>query len=437
MSRHTDHEKDIEATFLQAEQTGLKLAIKGRLVAIVLMGIWLASTRGSDRSIDFIAVATLFAVLGMIQFALIGTHFNRPWHKYLFLFLDAALLSVLVAIAPVIPSADLPQSFIFRVNIFPYYFLLLAISAFSFSPGLVLWAGFVGSAGWLAAFQYIFSQTPSPLTWTDMGVNPNREQFLSVFFDPRFLPISSRIQETIILFIVAALLAVVMRRTRNTVFAHLTADAERRSISDMFGRYVPKAVAEAMISDQGVLAPIERTATVVFIDIAGFTALTERLGPAPVTAVLNAYFDDATEIIGSHGGVITQFQGDAILAIFNVPIVDQDHAHHALQAVLELLQRVKTQTYGGQSIAIRAGINTGNLIAGNIGGGGRQTYTVHGDAVNTAARLEVMNKELGTSILLSGATAELLGGFEFDEIGQMEIRGLSTKTPVYTIKDRT
>ena len=234
--------------------------------------------------------------------------------------------------------------------------------------------------------------------------------------------------------VVAALLAVVMRRARRTVRLHLEADAERRSISEVFGRYVPRAVADMVISDKGSLAPTERTATVLFIDIAGFTNLTERLGPVRVVEMLNDYFDVVTRIIGEHNGVVTQYQGDAVLATFNVPLADEDHARRAVECASEVLQTVGSSNFGGESIEVRVGVNTGLLVAGNVGGGGRQNYTVHGDTVNLAARLEAMNKELGTRLLVSESTAQYLDRPDLEPVASVEVRGLSGERPVFSLR---
>ena len=424
---------EILATFRKAEQDGLKLAIKGRLVAIVLLVLWLLWSRGLGPAVEILVVGGTFAALGLFHFRIIATRWDKSWSKYVFLGLDVAILSILVAIAPVEPRVDLPQEFIFRFNIFYYYFLFVAIAGLSLSPGLVLWAGVVGSIGWLGAYWHIYLAAENPLLWGDIPLETTREEFLAVFLSPDFLPAGSRFHEVVILLITAILLAVVIQRARNTLYAHLEADAERRSVTDMFGRHVPRAIAEMMISDKGALEPIEREATVLFADIAGFTALTEKLGPSGITKVLNAYFDDATDIIGRYGGVITQFQGDAILAIFNVPATDPAHAQKALDAAQELSKRTSLKTYGDQPLSIRIGINTGQLIAGNVGGGGRQTYTVHGDSVNMAARLEAMNKELGTCILLSESTADRVGDTHLRKIGNVTIRGQSGEFRVFTI----
>ncbi|MCP4289442.1 MAG: adenylate/guanylate cyclase domain-containing protein [Gammaproteobacteria bacterium] len=424
---------EILATFRKAEQDGLKLAIKGRLVAIVLLVLWLLWSRGMGPALEILIVGGTFAALGLFHFRIISTRWDKSWSKYVFLGLDVAILSTLVAIAPVEPRVDLPQAFIFRFDIFHYYFLFVAIAGLSLSPGLVLWAGVAGSIGWLGAYLQIYQEAENPLLWGDIPLETTREEFLAVFLSPDFLPAGSRFHEVVILLITAILLAVVMQRARGTLYAHLEADAERRSVTDMFGRHVPKAIAEMMISDKGVLEPVESEATVLFADIAGFTTLTEKLGPSGITNVLNAYFDDATDIISRYGGVITQFQGDAILAIFNVPVTDPAHAQKALDAAEELARRTNLKTYGDESLSIRIGINTGHLIAGNVGGGGRQTYTVHGDTVNMAARLEAMNKELGTCILLSESTAERIADSRLRKVGSVNIRGQSGQFQVFTV----
>jgi class 3 adenylate cyclase len=286
--------------------------------------------------------------------------------------------------------------------------------------------------GWWGAYVHVLRGADSPLQWSDIPLGATREQFLGVFLSPDFLPYGSRVQETLVLIITAALLSVVMRRARKTMYAHLEADAERRRVSDLFGRHVPRAVADLMIAEHGALQPTEREATVLFADVVGFTALMEKLGPSGITNVLNAYFDDAANIIGAEGGIITQFQGDAILAVFNLPAANPDHAARGLRAGIALLERIRESTYSGEKIAIRVGINTGNVVAGNVGGGGRENYTVHGDAVNTAARLETLNKDLGTRLLVSASTATQAGEAGLEPVGTVELRGQSESSRVFT-----
>ena len=427
---HTDAEKMFEA----AEQAGLKLAIKGRLAALLIMGSLLAFSRGADRAPDFIMATLLFAALGVFHYVLIGTKFDRWWVKYAFLTVDILLLSTAIAVMPATPEAPLPQAMIFRFGIFPFYFIILGVAAFSFSPGLVLWAGAMGSAGWFSAFYWIYSRMPNPLSWNDIPPNPTAQQFLDVFLNPNFASGGSRAQEAIIYLVVAILIAIVMHRARQTVKRQFEAERETTAISQLFGRYVPSAVADTMIKSKGALKPTERVATVLFSDLAGFTNLMEAKGPKAIVSTLNAFFDDASKIIGSHNGVITQFQGDGILATFNVPMEDAAHAKNAFAAANDLVALVRDKTFEGENLNIRVGISTGPLVAGSVGGGGRESYTVYGDPVNLAARLESLNKEHGTSVLVSQSTADLLEGSDLQNMGDINIRGLSAPVGVYSNK---
>jgi adenylate cyclase len=212
------------------------------------------------------------------------------------------------------------------------------------------------------------------------------------------------------------------------------AEEARDFIRDTFGKYVPEAVAKAIIEDRGVLKPEQRTATILFTDIAQFTSIAQSMEPADLLNMLNAYFGATTEVITKHHGVINQFQGDAILATFNVPLEDPDHGANALRAALEIQDIGRNRTFEGVSLETRIGINTGRVIAGSVGGQGRLHYTVHGDAVNLAARLEQLNKEHGTSILVSDTTKDAAGGgFEFQKMGTAPIRGRSTTVELFTL----
>ncbi|MEQ9491758.1 MAG: adenylate/guanylate cyclase domain-containing protein [Alphaproteobacteria bacterium] len=424
---------DIEETFYAAEQSGLKLAIKGRLVALLLVGIWLISSRGADRAADIAVAILVVAALGIIHYVVIGSSWDRKWVKYIFLSIDLLLVSASMVVLPPEPAVDLPQIFMFRFDVFYYYYIVLAVAAFSFSPGLVLWSGVLGAVGWLSAFMWVRSGMVAPLEWGDALAGKTKDQFLDVFLNENFVASGSRVQEALVYLVVAILIAVVMHRTRQTVRRQLEAEREMVTVSQIFGQFVPEVVARSMIEDKGVLDPVERQATVLFIDIAGFTRLTENKGPRGTVDILNAYFDTATEIISRQNGVVTQFQGDAILAVFNVPVENDAHARCAFDAAVEILEKVRASTFAGQQLAVRIGVNSGPLVAGNVGGGGRHSYTVHGDTVNLAARLEALNKQYGTSLLVSQATAMLLSDIDLQWIGETDISGYSGKIGIYTL----
>jgi len=208
---------------------------------------------------------------------------------------------------------------------------------------------------------------------------------------------------------------------------------ERRLIRDTLGRFVPEKIASSLLAGGGKLDVQQTEATILFCDIESFTRLTETLGPVKIVDVLNAYFSRMVEILELHGGVVTQFQGDAILATFNVPISDSEHSRNAVVAAQAMLTSVAGSEYAGEKLKIRIGINTGSVVAGAIGASGRLNYTVHGDAVNLAARLELMNKEYGTRLLVSESTAALLSDLELEPVGETAVRGHSGTIRLYTL----
>ncbi len=209
---------------------------------------------------------------------------------------------------------------------------------------------------------------------------------------------------------------------------------ERERIRDQFGRFVPEAVAAAILAEDGDLTPTTTEATVLFTDIEKFTTVAEGLRPEEVVGLLNEYFSAAVEILEQHKGVITQFQGDAILATFNVPARDPQHAANAVSAAIELQRLMAGRTFAGLRLGIRIGVNTGLLVAGNVGAAGRLNYTVHGDAVNLAARLEQVNKEHGTRIIVADSTVRQAPGFPYRELGSVTVRGKENPVVISTVE---
>ncbi len=195
-------------------------------------------------------------------------------------------------------------------------------------------------------------------------------------------------------------------------------------IREVFGKYVPEKVVEAIVSGKGNIKPIQTTATVLYSDLEAFTNIVEDMPPARVVQMLNEYFPAVIEPINRHGGVVNQFQGDAMLVTFNVPVEDPRHADQAVMTAREIQEVVNRRTFAGVSLRTRIGINTGTVIAGNIGSGDRVNYTVHGNAVNLAARLEQINKDYNTLVLVSGSTVSLLADtYPLEPIGEVAIRG--------------
>ena len=201
----------------------------------------------------------------------------------------------------------------------------------------------------------------------------------------------------------------------------------------VFGRYVPPQVAAQLMSE-GQLAPQQREATVIFADIEGFTTLSESLTPAEVVDMLNSFFGAASSVIDQHAGVVINYIGDALIAAFNAPLPAQDHADRAVLAAQKLLQLVDSRDFEGHRLRLRIGVATGPVSAGTVGGNERLTYTLYGDTVNLAQRLEQLNKELGTLCLVSRETCRAATALDgFVPKGTVQVRGREASVDVFAL----
>ncbi len=223
---------------------------------------------------------------------------------------------------------------------------------------------------------------------------------------------------------------------------------EREWLRDMFGRFVSHEVAEAIRSGQVRLEGENRVVSVLFCDIRGFTARSERHTPEEVVALLNEYLPLVVEAAGAHEGTVNKFGGDSTLVIYGAPRRLQaserrTSAHQAVLTALEMragLARLNERLAerGQEPIRIGVGINTGVALAGAVGPEERQEYTVIGDTVNLASRIEALNKQYPDhDILISGQTYEALGhlreAFSFADLGQVRIRGKAEPVRVWAV----
>lgn len=212
------------------------------------------------------------------------------------------------------------------------------------------------------------------------------------------------------------LVAALAAMTAATIAYRFTvADRDRRQVARMFALYLPAALIDRMLGSGRLptLGGEERTVTVLFSDIAGFTAISEACDPKTLVQGLNEYFSAMTAIIEDHGGFVDKYIGDAIVAVFGAPLDDGKHASHALRAALKMRDALRSDpqrfAIAGHPLQTRIGLNTGPVLIGNIGSPRRFNYTAMGDAVNLASRLEGANKTYGTTILASGETIAAAG----------------------------
>jgi len=215
---------------------------------------------------------------------------------------------------------------------------------------------------------------------------------------------------------------------------------ERERLRDAFGRYVAKELAEDVMQHGIELGGKEVHASVLFADIRDFTAMSESMSANEVVNILNQYFSVVEPSIQEQGGWINKFGGDSLLAVFGVLTPQPDHIQHAVQAALNMRLALrefnkKQKENGKPLLKIGVGIHTGKMVAGSVGSHDRMEFTVIGDTVNTASRIEGLNKKWGTDILISEAVAkETKREIELEPMPETRVRGISEPIHVFAVK---
>lgn len=216
----------------------------------------------------------------------------------------------------------------------------------------------------------------------------------------------------------------------NTMVAGLR---DREYIRNAFGKFMTEEIASEVLNGTVDLSGKTQRVTILFTDIESYTTLTESMPPEDVVKMLNDYFSKIVSIIRAHHGIVNKYIGDAVLAIFNAPIEDPDHARHGVECALAIEQC--SVDYKGKILKTRVGVNTDEVLIGNIGTRDRMEYTVIGDGVNVASRLEQLNKVYNTSVLIGENTYHLLqdGYMEFELLGEEQLKGKQQFTKVYRV----
>lgn len=219
---------------------------------------------------------------------------------------------------------------------------------------------------------------------------------------------------------------------------------EKRKMKKLFGQYVSKDVYEQLVENPALarLGGQRREMTVLFSDIRGFTTVSERGQPEAIVQMLNEYFTTMVQVVFHHRGTVDKFVGDMVMALFGAPLDDSRHADHAVDAALDMIGELEAlnerwQAEGRPALDIGIGINSGPMIAGNIGSDQIMSYTVIGDAVNLGSRLESLNKQYGTRIIISDATrARLTGRFELKPLGDVIVKGKTQPVAIFEVVGR-
>ena len=237
------------------------------------------------------------------------------------------------------------------------------------------------------------------------------------------------------------ILATAVALFAGTAYRYFVEDAEKRKVSRLFGRYVSRDVYKQLMANPGLaeLGGGRREMSVLFSDLRGFTTITEKGHPEDLVLQLNEYFTRMVEIVFRNGGTVDKFVGDMVMALFGAPVDDVDHADDAVTTAVEMVRELgelnrRWAAEGRVQLDIGIGVNSGDMIAGNIGSSAIMSYTVIGDNVNLGARLESLNKEYRTRIIISEATrSRLAKSYEMRPLGGVVVKGKTRPVDIFEV----
>ena len=229
-----------------------------------------------------------------------------------------------------------------------------------------------------------------------------------------------------------------------TLYKYAFEEGEKRFIKTAFSQFLSPVVVDRLVRDPSLLklGGEERVLTAFFSDVAGFSSISEKLTPNELVELLNDYLTEMTDIILKYDGTVDKFEGDAIIAFFGAPVPYEDHALRACLTAIEMQQRLEEmravwKDEGKHELYMRIGINTGQMVIGNMGSKTRMDYTMMGDSVNLASRLEGVNKLYKTETMISQFTYETVKeNIETRELDRIRVVGKTEPIKIYEVLGR-
>ena len=312
-----------------------------------------------------------------------------------------------------------PSTSLFLPPLF-LYFVFIALSALRLELKLVWFAGICCSMQYLALSYY---------STDGFRVSAELPQILTA---PQH-----HVAKSIVLLLTTLAIALVVAELRKRLLNSLIQAEQQQKILNLFGQHVSPQVAARLTSDEDAGASRSESASILFFDIRGFTAFAEKREPEAVVTYLNTVFESLIETVNRHNGFVNKFLGDGFMAVFVSADGEDKHCRNAVLAAIKISEQVRSLVANNQieDTKIGIGIHSGQVMTGNIGSSARREFTIIGDVVNLASRLEQLTKQFEREILMSKEVADavLLEGLETEFIAEAAIKGRETREKIYTL----
>ena len=423
----------LDAAFAREERRGLMLAAGARSAAVLVILAWLAYAN-PERGLAYawvLGTGSIFLVTGGVQLWLYARGRASSRAPYVFILVDSLALAAVLLMPNPFTSVPLPPALPLRYASFLYFFILLMQMTFSFRPRLLLWSTACGIGAWTLGFAWIAS---GPGIVMDPSSRTDTATVLARYFSPSYVSRLKYQNEILVFAVVGVGLALLVRRSRALVAERADAERARGNLA----RYFSPKVVDVLAERDEPLGRVRRQPVgVLFADLVGFTTLAETMSPEDVMAMLRAFHGRMEEEVFRHGGCLEKFIGDALLATFGVPEVGTRDATDTLAcargmlATLEAWNRERAAD-GLPAMRMGLGLHYGPVVAGDIGSTRSMAFATVGDTTNVTSRLQALTRDLGASLVVSGA---LVAAVQRENAHVALLDGLTPRGPV-TLRGR-
>jgi adenylate cyclase len=432
-----DFERRLEQEILGSERLRLTLMMVILGIAVTVFGVLISVFsevydtlfRGISRLQILATLGGLLGFEGAARFGLeqlvglrrhTGYQGGLPrWWRYLTAFVETSIPTALILILQ--GSSGFHPAYTIMLTPIFLYFLFIILTTLHLDFRLSTFAGLVAATQYLAVANYL------------TGL-PGADRL-----EPVLRSMPHHFLKALILLIAGILSGLVGRRLRRQFVSTHESIEERNRVVRMFGQYVSPAVVERLLR-QTELGSENRHVCVMFFDIRDFTSFSERTTPGEVVRYLNALFEAMVDIVNRHNGIVNKFLGDGFMAVFGAPLSDGQDSRNAVRAALEMIRRAEELVKAGviPKTKIGIGLHAGSAVTGNVGSATRKEYTVVGDVVNLASRIEQLNKQFDSQVLASEAvwTSVSAGGgvgCQACPLGPITVKGRDAPVEVFRL----
>jgi len=423
-------EKSVEHEILRVEKLRALILtiIIGSLAIIFSMASYLdISTHSSLKNLPIVRLITgvalaIFSVFELFIWYTIsrclhtGKSIHVKWH-YIIAFVEISFPTMLILIS----SFALHVYALFLPPVF-VYFLVIALSGLRLNFFICIFTGAVAAIEYFSLAMYITNTTELPVDFHEMSITYRN---------------LTHLVKGLMLLAAGIITGIVTNKLKNGFLKSFQSISEKNNIMSMFGQHVSPAVMEKLLHQKNSAEGEVQHVCVMFLDIRNFTAFSENRTPQEVVAYLNSLFNFMIDIVNRNEGIINKFLGDGFMAVFGAPFSNGFDARNAVNASKEILQKLKEEIEAGNILptTVGIGLHTGEAVTGNIGSSQRKEYTIIGDVVNLASRIESLNKQFNSQFLISDTVKEALGdaGNEAQSLGKVTIKGRAEPVEIFKL----